>query len=87
LLGERFGWVSIYMALVVEGDNLRYVLRRWTLLGIPLPLWLGPRSHAYESVESRKFRFDVRVRHPLTGLIVTYTGHLSRTLPMILTHT
>src|SRR5689334_21076268 len=83
LLGERFGLVSIYMALVVEDGNLRYVLRRWTLLGIPLPLWLGPRSHAYESVESRKFHFDVGVRHPLTGLVVTYSGHLAQTLPKI----
>jgi hypothetical protein len=65
------------MALVVEGTTLRYVIRRWTLLGLPLPLALGPRSRASESVEEGRFRFDVEIGHPLTGLIVKYQGLLS----------
>jgi hypothetical protein len=77
LICERFGFICVYFALVVEHGTLRYVLRRWTLLGIPLPLALGPRSRASESVESGKFRFDVEIRHPLTGLIVHYQGLLS----------
>jgi hypothetical protein len=42
------------------------VIRRWTLFGVPLPLCLGPRSRASESVENGRFRFDVQIRHPLT---------------------
>jgi hypothetical protein len=77
LIRERFGLVSLHMALVVEGATLRYVIRRWSLLGVPLPLALGPRrSRASESVEDGKFRFDVEIRHPLTGLIVHYEGLL-----------
>jgi hypothetical protein len=56
------------------------VIRRWTLFGVPLPLCLGPRSRASESVENGRFRFDVQIRHPLTGLIVRYRGLLSRTV-------
>jgi len=79
LLRERFGAVSVDMALVVDGPNLRYVVRRWALLGIPLPLSLGPRSTAIESAQDGKFRFQVEIGHPLTGLIVRYCGLLTAT--------
>jgi hypothetical protein len=58
------------MALIVDSDSLRYAVQRWTLLGISLPLALGPRSGAAESVQDGKFRFDVQISHPLTGLSV-----------------
>jgi len=74
---ERFGVVSVHMALVVDDANLRYVIRRWTLLGIPLPLWLGPQGRATESLEDGQFRFEVEIRHLFTGLIVRYQGLLS----------
>ena len=77
LVRERFGPVAVDMALVVQNGCLRYVVRRWSLFGIPLPLWLGPRSIASESVEDGKFRFDVEVSHPFTGLIVRYRGTLA----------
>ena len=77
LLREQFGAVAVHMALIVEGANLRYEIRRWTLLGIPLPLWLGPPGRAGESVEDGKFSFDVEMRHPITGPIVRYRGLLS----------
>lgn len=78
LIRERFGVICVHFALVLEQAALRYVLRRWTLLGIPMPLALGPQSRATESIENGKFRFDVEIRHPLTGLIVHYRGLLSR---------
>jgi hypothetical protein len=77
LLCERFGWLTFAMALVVEGGRLGLVPRRWSVLGIPLPMWLCPRADAYESVEDGRFRFHVEIRHPLTGLIVRYRGVLS----------
>jgi Domain of unknown function (DUF4166)/Saccharopine dehydrogenase NADP binding domain len=76
LARERFGAVAVDMALVVESGRLRYVVRRWSLLGIPMPLWLGPQSVAVESVDSQKFCFHVEITHPLTGLIVRYRGWL-----------
>jgi len=45
-------------------------------LGIPLPMWLCPRSNTYETVEDGKFRFHVEIGHMLTGLIVRYRGWL-----------
>src|SRR5262249_55044834 len=70
LLCERFGPLNFGMALVCEGDRMRLVLRRWTLLGIPLPLSLAPHENAFELVQDGRFRFHVEIGHPLTGLIV-----------------
>src|SRR5215475_217877 len=76
LVCERFGPINFAMALVIESERLRLVLRRWSIFGVALPLWLGPRSNAYEHVEDGRFRFHVEVSHPLTGLIVRYRGWL-----------
>ncbi|MGH6950657.1 MAG: DUF4166 domain-containing protein, partial [Vitreimonas sp.] len=76
LLCERFGLLVFAMALVCEDGRLRLVLRRWSLFGAPLPLWLAPRANAYESEEAGVFRFHVELSHPLTGLIVRYRGWL-----------
>ena len=77
LLCERFGPLTFAMALVVDGSRLSLVPRRWSAWGIPLPLWLGPRVNAYESVEDGRFRFHVDIRHALAGLIVRYEGSLA----------
>ena len=64
--------------LVVAGERLSLVLRRWSAFGLPLPMWLCPRSDSYESTEQGRFNFHVRIGHPLTGLIVRYDGWLVR---------
>jgi hypothetical protein len=81
LVRERFGPVAVDMALIADTSGMRYVVRRWMLLGVPLPLWLGPRSTASESVQDGNFRFDVTISHPVTGLIVRYCGTLAAVIP------
>ena len=76
LLCERFGPLTFAMALVVQNTRLAYILRRWSVLGVALPMWLGPNVFAYEAVESGRFRFYVEISHWLTGLIVRYRGWL-----------
>ncbi len=78
LLCERFGPLTFAMALVVSGDRLSLILRRWSLFGLPLPMWLGPRSESYETAEQGRFNFHVRISHLLTGLIIRYDGWLVR---------
>jgi hypothetical protein len=78
LLCERFGALTFAMALVATGDRLSLVLRRWSIFGLPLPMWLCPRSRSYESAEAGRFNFHVEIAHPLTGLIVRYDGWLVR---------
>jgi hypothetical protein len=76
LICERFGLLTFSMALVLERGRLSLVLRRWSAFGIPLPMWLCPRSDSYEETEDGRFLFHVEIGHPLTGLIVRYTGWL-----------
>lgn len=76
LLCERFGPLTFAMALVLKGGRLSLILRRWRAFGIPMPMFLCPRSTAHETVEEGRFRFHVEIGHPLTGLIVRYRGWL-----------
>jgi hypothetical protein len=76
LLCERFGPLTFAMALVAKNGRLSLVLRRWSAFGIPLPMWLCPRSNSWEETEADRFRFHVEIGHPLTGLIVRYKGWL-----------
>jgi hypothetical protein len=77
LLCEGFGPLDFAMALVVDGERLSLVLRRWRFLGLPLPRWLCATSTAYEHVEGGRFTFHVEIGHPLVGLIVRYDGWLA----------
>ena len=76
LLCERFGPLRFALALVPDGTRLDLVLRGWSAFGIPLPLWLGPWSTSFETVEDGRFRFHVEIGHRLAGLIVRYRGWL-----------
>ena len=51
LLVERFGPAAFGMSVLADQDQLTLRLEGWSFLGIPLPLWLGPRMHAFERVE------------------------------------
>ncbi len=78
LIRERFGLVAVYMAIVLDGECLRYVIRKWTFYGLPLPSRSARATHMrVESVHRGQFRFDVQISHFLTGLIVRYHGTLS----------
>lgn len=76
LVRERFGPVSVGIALVTEPGRLRFVVRRWSAFGIPLPARLAPGGDTTEHAEDGRFRFHVEIAHPLTGLIVRYRGFL-----------
>lgn len=81
LVRERFGIVSFGMALVVENDRLLFVMRRWSVAGIPMPLFLRPKGMTFESVVDQRFCFDVEITFPIVGHIVTYRGWLEPVRP------
>jgi hypothetical protein len=78
LLSERLGPFTFGIGLVLDGDRLRLITRRWSLLGLPLPVFLAPRGSSYEYAADGRFWFHVEIAHPLTGLIVRYHGWLER---------
>lgn len=76
LLIERFGAVSIALALVKEGDRLFFIPRRWRIFGLPLPAFLLPSGRSYETEIDGQFCFNVEISAPVIGLIVSYRGLL-----------
>ena len=76
LLCERFGPFAFGLALVLDQDKLRLVVRRWSAFGLALPLALAPRGEAFESPDDGRFNFHVEIGLPLVGLIVRYRGWL-----------
>lgn len=76
LIVERFGPLAFGLALVLDREKLRIIVRRWSFLGVPLPRTWAPRGDSYERAEGGRFHFHVEIGHPLTGLIVRYRGWL-----------
>lgn len=76
LMMERFGIVTVALALVVEDSRLHLVPRHWSCLGVPLPAFFMPRGNSLETVRGDRFCFDVEIAAPLIGLIVAYDGVL-----------
>lgn len=77
LLTERFGPLRFDFALEVSDQGgIAMILRRWTVLGVPLPLALAPRITAREWAEGDAFAFDVAIAVPLAGPVVHYCGTL-----------
>jgi hypothetical protein len=81
LLVERFGPASVSLALVLDGDRLSLVPRRWSLLGIVMPRFLLPKGLSFETERDGQFCFDVEVSMPLIGLVVAYKGSLHPSAP------
>lgn len=75
---ERFGPMRFAFDLPVNAEGLIMVLRRWTFLGIPMPLALGPKVEASERADGEDFIFDVQTALPLIGPIVSYHGRLRK---------
>lgn len=82
LLKETAGSGELWFRLAEVDGALVYKPTGFaTRLGpfvIPLPVWLGPRIVAREEAVAGKtgVRATVRVTHPLTGLLVAYSGYI-----------
>jgi len=77
LLIERFGLAAFALALIPDGDRLRFVPRRWSILGLPMPGVLLPAGESFETARDGLFAFDITVSVPLVGLVVAYRGTLA----------
>jgi len=76
MLVESFGVLDFAVALVIEGDKLFFVPRRWSCLGIALPQFLLPTGRSFESEKNGMFYFNIEIAAPLIGLVVSYEGSL-----------
>lgn len=76
LLSEQFGPSRFNQALVVADGKLSFIVRNWSIFGIPLPRALAPMGNAYEQEVDGRFHFHVEIKMPIIGLIVRYQGWL-----------
>ena len=76
LLMERFGPITVALAVTVRDDRLDLIPQCWSFLGVPLPRFLMPQGPCFETANGRDFCFDVTIRAPLIGRIVRYRGQL-----------
>ncbi len=76
LMCERFGIITVAMAIAWEDDKLWFMPRRWRIGSLPLPTALLPKGGSFEHVRDGSFAFDVRIEAPIFGLIAAYEGTL-----------
>lgn len=76
LMVERFGWMAFGLAVTETDGKLGLVMRRWDILGLPMPAFLAPVGKVQESVGNGHFRFHVEISLPVIGLVVRYRGWL-----------
>ncbi len=87
-IAERFGAITVYIALTPERQNqtegkskkdskrLRYTVKHWSFLGLPLPKFLCPGGDVYEYEQDGRFHFHVDMKAPIFGRLVKYEGWL-----------
>ena len=78
LMCERFGALTVAMAVTWKDDKLWFAPRRWRVGPVPLPSALLPKGDTFECEREGKFAFDVRVEAPVIGLVAAYRGTLRK---------
>lgn len=75
-LTESFGLLRFRLRMAVHEDGVDLIPEGVSMFGIGLPRFLCPGAVGLERVRDGKYRFDVSVRAPLAGELVSYSGWL-----------
>ncbi len=74
---ERTGAMRFRLGVRISEDGgWHWQVRRAAIGGLPLPVALFPRSHAYKCVEAGRYRFQVSFVMPGLGTLLSYGGLL-----------
>jgi hypothetical protein len=73
---ESFGPFTFRLRIVAHEHGVDLIPEGVKLLGSPLPRFLCPEALGLERVRDGKYHFDVTVRFPLAGDVITYAGWL-----------
>lgn len=77
---ETSGPVTLQLGVAITEGGWFWQPRAMRLHGMPLPLWLLPRSHAYKRIVSgptgERYQFSVSFNLPLLGQLLGYAGEL-----------
>lgn len=73
---ERTGALHFRLTVDVREGGWHWRVLGASLHGVPLPVALLPRSHAYKRIEGDAYRFEVAFVAPLLGTLLRYGGTL-----------
>lgn len=73
---ESFGWYRFRFAIELDNGAAAFVLRGWSVLGVPLPRVCWPRIVTREAQRDTEYLFEVSVRLPGLGHFIAYNGRL-----------
>jgi NAD(P)-dependent dehydrogenase (short-subunit alcohol dehydrogenase family) len=73
---ERHGPLRFRFRLDEADGGIRMRMTGWSVLRLPMPLGLAPRSPAREWEQDGRFHFDVPIDLPLIGRVIHYRGWL-----------
>jgi hypothetical protein len=83
---ETTGPLSLALAVDIhQGGWYWRPLKAW-LHGIPVPLWLLPRTQAHKRIENGQYHFYVGFSLPLLGTLFSYSGALQAEAPVTEPH-
>ena len=73
-LSEKFGPFLFRLRMVAHKDGIDLMPESVSLWGLPLPKFLCPEAIGLERVKDGRYHFDVSVRFPLAGEVLSYQG-------------
>ncbi|MGO1118487.1 DUF4166 domain-containing protein [Rhodovibrionaceae bacterium A322] len=73
---ETTGDITLQLTVDIVEGGWHWRCQKMTLRGIPLPLWLLPKTTAYKSIEQGRYRFFVGFSLPVIGPLLSYSGLL-----------
>lgn len=73
---EDTGPLSLYLTVDIVEGGWQWRPLRARFHGIPVPLWLLPRSRAGKRIEHGRYVFRVEFSLPLAGMVLSYSGAL-----------
>lgn len=73
---ETTGPVKMRLTVDIVNGGWFWRCLKISLFGLPIPLFLIPKSQAYKIIENGKYIFNVSFTYPLLGSLVSYGGVL-----------
>ena len=75
---EQTGPLAMMLTVDIKDQGWHWRCLRFKYLGLPLPVWLFPKSKAYKFIDNGGYRFYVGFEAPLVGLLLSYSGVLEK---------
>lgn len=73
---ESTGNTELHLQVDIRDGGWHWRCVGMRVAGVPLPLWLAPRTQAYKQIEAEQYRFYVGFSLPLLGTLLSYSGLL-----------